>query len=165
MMEALYSISSVINFTTGDVTLSGTAAGTLVGTVTGSGTTANPYVVNATGGGSSYFLGQEKDGGIIFCIYKGSDGLEHGLIVSKTESTGKTWLGTTLVGANSSSDGAFNTNLMPASGTARIWVNSLGTGWYLPSIDELSILWHNRFYVNHYAVSGSGITILSTLNP
>ena len=135
-------------------------AGTNV-TVTGSGTTASPYVVNASSGGGSHYLGEEYDGGIIFYIYKGSDGLEHGLVVSKTESTG-TWSGSTLVGADRTEDGAYNTNLMPAGSTAKTWITSLGAGWYLPSVDELSLLWHNRYHVNKTARAISS-TLLSTI--
>ncbi len=111
--------------------------------------------------GFTHYLGEEKDGGIIFCIYKGSDGLEHGLIVSKTETTA-TWSGSTLVGANRTEDGAYNMNLMPTgAGTARTWVEELGAGWYLPSIDELSLLWHSRYHVNKTARAISS-TLLST---
>jgi len=131
-------------------------AGTNV-TVTGTGTTLSPYVVNAT---EPYYLGQEKDGGIIFYIYPGSDGLKHGLIVSKTESIDAWQNPTSLVGANRTWDGAYNTNLMTNS-PAKTWVTSLGTGWYLPSIDELGILWHNRFHVNK-ALKDGGFTLLWT---
>ena len=113
-----------------------------------------------TGGGSSYYLGQSKDGGIIFNIYKGSDGQEHGLIVALSELTAK-WQNTgTLVNANRSWDGIYNTNLMTDS-PARTYVESLGVGWYLPSIDELSMLWHNRFYVNK-AMNDGAYTLLSS---
>jgi len=80
-------------------------------------------------------------------------------VVSKTESTG-TWSGSTLVGADRTEDGAYNTNLMPAGSTAKTWVTGLGADWYLPSIDELSILWHNRFHVNKTA-RAIGSTLLS----
>lgn len=113
---------------------------------------------------SSYYLGQEKDGGIIFYIYKGSDGLEHGLIVSKTETTAS-WGGSTVVGADRTEDGAYNMNLMPTgAGTARAWIEGLGAGWYLPSIDELSLLWHSRYHVNKTARAISS-TLLSTASP
>jgi hypothetical protein len=113
---------------------------------------------------SSYYLGQEKDGGIIFYIYKGSDGLEHGLIVSKTETTAS-WGGSTLVGADRTEDGAYNMNLMTTDeGTARAWIEGLGAGWYLPSIDELSLLWHSRYHVNKTARAISS-TLLSTAAP
>jgi len=51
--------------------------------------------------------------------------------------------------------------LMPTGvGTARTWVETLGAGWYLPSIDELGILYHNRFHVNNS--TASGLTLLAT---
>ncbi len=120
-------------------------------TVTGAGTTASPYVVNASGSGSHY-LGEEYLGGIIFYLYIGGDGLQHGLVVSKTESTG-TWSGSTLVGANRTEDGLYNTTLMPAGSTVKTWVIGLGASWYLPSVDELSLLWHNRYHINKTARS------------
>jgi len=129
-------------------------AGTNV-TVTGSGTTANPYVVNAT---SAHYLGEEHLGGIIFYLYVDNTGTQKGLIVSKTESSGRWGVG--LVGADRTEDGAYNTNLMPTGSTAKAWVETLGAGWYLPSIDELSILWHNRFHVNKTA-RADGSTLLS----
>lgn len=121
-----------------------------------------PYALHAKTAdslsGSNYYLGQEKDGGIIFYIYKGSDGHEHGLIVSKTESNAKWQNAGVLVNASHSWDGVFNTNLMTNS-PAKTYVVSLGEGWYLPSIDELSILWHNRFHVNK-VLSYLGSTLL-----
>jgi hypothetical protein len=99
------------------------------------------------------------DGGIIYHIYRGSDGMEHGLIVSLTETTA-TWQSvTSLVNANRSWDGLYNTDLMTNS-PAKDFVTGLGAGWYLPSVDELSILYHNRFYVNKVLFSG-GNTLLS----
>jgi hypothetical protein len=126
--------------------------------ITGVGTTANPYIVNASNG--SAYIGQDKDGGIVFYIYIGSDGQQHGLIVSKTESSGAWQNATVLVNANRSWDGAYNTNLMSNS-PAKTWVTSLGAGWYLPSIDELIILWHNRFHINR-ALQNGGYTLLSS---
>ena len=117
--------------------------------------------ISATGGGSSndFYLGQDTLGGIVFYIYIGSDGNQHGLIVSKTETTAK-WQNTgVLVNANKTSNGAYNMNLMSDS-PARTWVETLGAGWYLPSIDELSLLWHNRFHVNNS--TANGLTLLST---
>ncbi len=134
-------------------------AGTNI-SVTGTGTVADPYIVNSTLA-SSYYLGQEKDGGIIFYIYKGNDGLEHGLIVSKTEATVLSWgMSGTIRNATKTSNGAYNTNLMGTTDASRMWVYSLGSGWYLPSIDELSLLWQNRFHINNSNVSG--LTLLST---
>lgn len=128
-------------------------AGTNV-TVSGNGTEGNPYVINASSSGSSHYLGEEYLDGIIFYLYIGNGGVQHGLVVSKTEATAK-WGGYTVVNAILTSNGAYNTALMESGdGTARTWVQSLGAGWYLPSIDELSILWHNRFHVNNSTASG-----------
>jgi hypothetical protein len=154
-------ITTLSGSNTGDQNGSETkvTAGTNVN-ITGEGSAANPYVVNSTAGGGTRYLGEEYDGGIVYYIYTGSDRLEHGLIVSKTESTA-TWSGSTLVGANRTEDGAYNTSLMPTgAGTARILVESFGAGWYLPSIDELSLLWQNRYHVNKTA-RAIGSTLLS----
>lgn len=134
-------------------------AGTNV-TVTGAGTTASPYVVNATGGGERY-LGEEYLGGIIFQLYIGSDGQQHGLVVSKTE-TMLNWQNTsTWVDANRVEDGYYNTSLMTDS-PAKDWVTGLGADWYLPSIDELALLWDNRFYVNKTVRATVGTTLISS---
>jgi hypothetical protein len=108
---------------------------------------------------SSHYLGEAFDGGIIFNLYKGSDGLEHGLIVALTESVGEWQNPASLVNASRSWDGAYNSSWMTSS-PAMAYVTGLGAGWYLPSIDELSILWHNRFYVNN-ALNSGGNTLLS----
>lgn len=130
--------------------------------VAGTNITIVGNTISATGGSSNdFYLGQDTLGGIVFYIYLDANGQQHGLVVSKTESTA-TWGGPTLVGADRTEDGAYNMNLMPTgAGTARTWVESLGAGWYLPSIDELSILWQNRYHVNKTA-RAIGSTLLST---
>ena len=112
---------------------------------------------------SSYYLGQAKDEGIIFNLYKGSDGLEHGLIVALVESSStlKWQSSASLVGANSTWDGAYNTGVITSS-PAKTYVQSLGAGWYLPSIDELIILRNNRFYGNPALSTGGGTLLTST---
>ncbi len=107
-----------------------------------------PYALNAANanvGGFTHYLGEAFNGGIIYYLYKGSDGLEHGLIVALTESTPLAWQTTgTLVNANRTEDGAFNTALMTGSPVAA-YIATLGTGWYLPSVDELGLLFYNRY--------------------
>ena len=119
--------------------------------IAGTGIEITDNVISATG---DFYLGQDTLGGIVYYIYIGNDGEEHGLIVSKTQGAA-TWQNTGVyVDARRSDDGAYNTNLMTNS-AAKNWVTGLGTGWYLPSIDELSILWHNRFHVNRALRAGS----------
>ncbi len=106
-----------------------------------------PYALfsaNAGVGGFTHYLGEAFNGGIIFYLYKGSDGLEHGLIVALTESTGAWQTTGALVNANRTEDGAYNTALMTNS-PAATYIAGLGAGWYLPSIDELGLLYYNRY--------------------
>ena len=130
--------------------------------------TADSVTGGGSGGGASndFYLGQDTLGGIVFYIYIGNDGNQHGLIVNKYESTAA-WQtsGTiTITNATRSWDGTYNTGLMTNS-PAATYVNGLATGgftdWYLPSIDELSILWHNRFHVNN-ALHAGGFALLTT---
>ena len=120
--------------------------------------------ISATGGSSNdFYLGQDTLGGIVFYIYIGSDGNQHGLIVNKNESTAQWQSSGTPTYATRSWDGVYNTGLMTSS-PASTYVNGLTDGgftdWYLPSIDELSILWHNRFHANN-ALNAGGFTLLS----
>jgi hypothetical protein len=118
-----------------------------------------PAGTNAGVGGFTHYLGEAYLGGIIYYLYKGSDGLEHGLIVSLTESTAAWQTTASLVNANRTEDGVFNTNLMTNS-PAKNYISSLGAGWYLPSIDELVFLFYNRFTVQK-ALRAGGNTLLS----
>ncbi len=111
------------------------------------------YIDNNTISTGPFYLGQDTLGGIVYHIYIGSDGRQHGLLVSKTEGT-VTW-GNSIAVENSYSDGAYNTQLMSAqAGTARNWVEALGEDWFVPSFDEYKLLWNNRFHVNNSAASG-----------
>tara|TARA_B100000809_G_scaffold40596_1_gene35444 strand:+ start:590 stop:865 length:276 start_codon:yes stop_codon:yes gene_type:complete len=40
------------------------------------------------------------------------------------------------------------------------YIATLGTGWYLPSIDELALLYYNRFHANK-ALRTASATLLS----
>src|SRR5690554_5409648 len=133
--------------------------------VAGTNITIVGNTISATGGGSTnnFYLGQDTLGGIVFYIYIGSDGNQHGLIVNKNESTAQRQSSGTTTNATRSWDGVYNTGLMTSSPAAN-YVNGLTDGgftdWYLPSIDELSILWHNRFHANN-ALNAGGFTLLS----
>lgn len=107
--------------------------------------------ISATVGGSSndFYLGQDTLGGIVYYIYTNSAGQQHGLIVAFTETTNTQWQSTiSSTNATRTWDGAYNMNLMSNS-PAKNWITDHFPGeWYLPSIDELGLLWHSRFHVN-----------------
>jgi hypothetical protein len=122
------------------------------GTVSGGGT---------GGGGFTHYIGEEFGGGVIFHLWKDAQGVEHGLIVDKTDlSASQAWsnVTSTLIGtsAQSSWDGLSNSNAIVAqaghtSSAAALCLNSTNGGqsdWYLPAIDELTLLWNNRYDVN-----------------
>ena len=122
-----------------------------------------PAGTNGQVGGFTHYLGEAFNGGIIYYLYKGSDGLEHGLIVALTESTAQWQTTGTLVTANRTEDGAFNTNLMTGS-PAATYIATLGAGWYLPSIDELGLLYYNRFTVQKALRTGGNTLLSNTAN-
>jgi hypothetical protein len=114
----------------------------------------------AGGGAGPFHLGKDTLGGIVYYIYIGSNGNQHGLIVNKTESTAVWQASGTLTNANRTEDGTFNTALMTSSAAAT-YVIGLGAGWYLPSIYELGLLYSNGFSANKALRAGS-FTLLST---
>lgn len=133
-----------------------------------------PYALHAktaeTLSGSSpndYYLGQDTLGGIVFYIYLDQNGDQHGLIVNKSDSAVQWQSSASTTNATRSWDGVYNTALMTNS-SAATYVNNLTDGgytdWYLPSIDELSILWHNRFHVNKALNAGGYKLLANTAN-
>jgi hypothetical protein len=117
-------------------------------------------LISGSGGIFSHYIGQPYAGGVIFHLWKDPQGVEHGLIVSKTnQSNAHNWtnaLGLIGVSAQSTSDGNSNSlSIINQSGhtqsAAKLcldWVDAGYSDWYLPSMEELSLLWHNRFTVN-----------------
>lgn len=110
-------------------------------------------------GTGPFYPGKDTLGGIVYYVYFGDDGQQHGLVVSKTESTAKWQTVPTFINALQSWSGVNNTNLMTGS-PAKNYVLSLGEGWYLPSLDELNLLRQNRGLVNKALYAG-GHTLLS----
>ena len=117
------------------------------------------YSANAQVSGFSHYIGETFNGGVIYYLYKGSDGLEHGLIVSTTESIAKWQTTGLLVNADRSWDGVYNTNLISGSPAVN-YIATLGPNWYLPSLDELILLHGSRFEVNK-ALFANNQTLLS----
>jgi hypothetical protein len=124
--------------------------------------TAESILGGGTGGGGfTHYIGEEFGGGVIFHLWKDNAGLEHGLIVDKTDlSTAQIWsnIDQTFIGqaAQSSWDGLSNSNAIISqaghtNSAAALCLNSTNGGqsdWYLPSIDELERLYNNRLEVN-----------------
>jgi hypothetical protein len=106
------------------------------------------------------YIGEAYGGGVIFHLWRGSDGIQHGLIVGLTDlSTSQAWSNVTVTaigaGAQSTWDGLSNSNAIVAqvghtNSAAKLCLDSTANGqtdWYLPAIDELNILLHSRFEV------------------
>ena len=126
-----------------------------------------------TGGNFTHYIGEEFGGGVIYHLWKDNAGVEHGLIVDKTDlSTAQVWsnIDAILIGssAESSWDGLSNSNAIfgqagHTSSASALCLNSNNGGqsdWYLPSIDELSLLWHSRFNVNKSLSTIGGASVL-----
>ena len=124
----------------------------------------------SSGGGFTHYIGEEFGGGIVFHLWKDNSGVEHGLIVDKTDlSSDQIWSNiSSTSSAQSSWDGLSNSNAIVAqvghlNSAAFLCLNSNNGGlndWYLPSFDELSLLWNIRFNVNKALSSIGGATVL-----
>jgi hypothetical protein len=135
--------------------------------------TAESIIGSGTNGNFTHYIGEEFGGGVIFHLWKDNAGIEHGLIVDKTDlSTTQVWsnIDATLIGslAQSNWDGLSNSNAIVSqaghtSSAAALCLNSTNgeqSDWYLPSIDELSLLWHSRFNVNKSLSTIGGASFL-----
>jgi hypothetical protein len=129
------------------------------------------------GGGFTHYIGEEFGGGVVFHLWKDAQGVEHGLIVDKTDlSTSQVWsnIDQTLIGPSAQSiwDGLSNSNAIVGqaghtTSAAALCLNSTNGGqsdWYLPSIDELERLYQNRLEVNSSLRIISGATELKVLD-
>lgn len=124
---------------------------------------------SSTSSGDPFYIGQDTLGGIVFYIEKDQSGVQHGLIVSITRGIGLRYQGpsTSTTNARSSWNGSANTALLPTTGFtasgAKIFATGLGAGWYVPSIDQLSLLFQNRYAVNR-ALNALSATEISNSN-
>lgn len=123
----------------------------------------------------NHYLGESFGGGVIFNLWKDAQGIEHGLIVDKTDlSASQAWsnVNQVLIGpfAQSNWDGLSNSNSIVSqvghiNSAASLCLNSTNGGqsdWYLPSILELSFLWNNYFIVAKSISQIQGATQIST---
>jgi hypothetical protein len=136
------------------------------------------YAANAGSavGGFTHYIGEEYLGGVVFHLWKDNAGAEHGLVVNlNNQSNSSAWsnITSTEIGSTAQStwDGSSNStailNQTGHTSSAAKLCNDLNvggvTGWYLPSIDELSMLWQNRFNVNKtLSKLGGSATVLRT---
>ena len=107
-------------------------------------------------GGFTHYIGELYGGGIVFYVYKDKFNMEHGLIAS-LDAPRYIWSNIDgLTNAKSTWDGSLNTMMISsqsidinfAANAALNYSKSTFTDWYLPSIDELSLLSNARFLLN-----------------
>ena len=140
-------------------------------TVTGTGTIASPYVVNAS---NNHYVGQLYGGGIVFWV---DNTAQHGLIVSLVDvNTYSVWsnvyevIGPT---AQSTWNGQGNTTAIigqsghttSAAQLCDVYTNAnYSTGiysdWYLPAIDQLSLIYNARYILNKNIETVPGANVL-----
>ncbi len=125
---------------------------------------------------TKHFIGEYFQGGIIFDVYNGPDGNEHGLIVSLNDvSNGTAWsnVGANLIGNGAQSlwNGQENSNAITkqtghTASAAQIcndYDNNGFSDWYLPAIDELNLLRNARYFINKTA-DNDGDPLTNPLN-
>lgn len=110
--------------------------------------------------GFSHYVGEYFEGGVIYYLWKDSLNIEHGLIVDLNNlSSSQIWSNASArIGSSAQStwDGESNCQAIVNqtghnNSAALLCLNSRNSGyndWYLPSIDELNLLWQNRFIIN-----------------
>ncbi len=132
-------------------------------TTAGSMSAADKTKLDGLTGAGSHYLGEAYQGGIIFYLYTDGTGTQRGLIVALTETAASSiaWgpVATT-TGAVRTWDGATNTSLMTKDPALQTYLDGLtGTGWYIPAIDELNLLFNGRFFVNKALQVGGGTLV------
>jgi hypothetical protein len=136
--------------------------------------TAESVVGGGTGnGGFTHYIGEQFGGGVIFHLWKDAQGIEHGLIVDLNDLGQEVWsnISTQEIGSTAQStwDGLSNSSAIigqagHTNSAAALCLNTTNSGqsdWYLPSIDELNLLWNSRFNVNKTLSTIGGATTLT----
>lgn len=127
---------------------------------------------NAPNTGFEHYIGEAFGGGVIFHLWKDSEGVEHGLVVDTVDlSAGHLWSWVnTAIGSSARStwNGLQNSNaIVGQSGhsisAAKLCLDSTNNGfsdWYLPAPNELLILLNINFNISK-SLSNIGGTPLS----
>jgi hypothetical protein len=142
------------------------------------GPTGSSGLTGPTGTNGAFFtyeIGEyvASQGGVIFHRYKDGS-TEHYLVVAKSNAaTSASWdnsVTPVTLGASSTWNGSSNYALLSAATGSQVtsaayavsMYNSVVpiSGWYLPAIDELSLLWQNRFNVNRTLSGASSAGII-----
>ena len=142
-----YSLSSVSQLLSVPYAIHSKTAESIVGGNSGNNT-----------GSFSHYIGEEFGGGFVFHLWKDKLGVEHGLVVDKTDlSISQAWSNVTDVAigeaASSRWDGLSNSNAIVnqqghSISAAKLCLDLFRGGyddWYLPSIEELSLLCRNKY--------------------
>lgn len=107
----------------------------------------------------THYIGELYGGGIVYYLYQDSVGEQHGLIASLTDLGEFPLWGFPnyqVPNCNSSWNGAANTRAFIAAGGKPYFAIGLCAtyeyegfkDWYMPSIDELNLLFNQRFIIN-----------------
>lgn len=137
--------------------------------------TASSMVGDGAGGEAfTHYIGEEFGGGVIFHLWNDAAGVEHGYIVDKvflSTSNSRAWSNITdeEIGPSAQNKlaGLSNSKAIVAQdghvhSAAALCLNSTNGGqrdWYLPSINELWLLWPNRFLVNETIAKIGGAAV------
>ena len=125
----------------------------------GPGINISNNVISSSTGSFTHYVGETFGGGLVYHVYKDTQGVEHGFIVSLTDiSTGVNWglSGIDVPNCESFWNGPSNsTAILTAGGSSTESAGLCNTysiggynDWYLPSIQEINLLWNNLYFVN-----------------
>lgn len=116
---------------------------------------------NGTLPGFKHYIGEVYKGGVIFSLWKDATGNEHGLLVALADQSDSVpWsnIETKAIGVSAQSfwNGTANTaaitkqngQLKSAASLCRVYAGAGYHDWYLPSAEELNLLYRNQVKIN-----------------